>query len=80
MTEKNLETKEAKKAALKNLSVQDFRNFGLHQIAYIRPLYQDGDKKYAIHGADGAYIAAESDLQKAIVTARHKDLEPVTLH
>ena len=39
---------------LKNLSSQDFLNFGAQQIAYIRKIKVDGVDSYAVHAGDAA--------------------------
>ena len=40
-------------AFFKGLSSQDFRNFGVQQLAYIRPVLIQNRTAYAIHAADG---------------------------
>ncbi len=79
MNEKRTETRDLIKH-LKQLSVKDFEKFGLHQIAYIKPITHNGAKTYAIHGADGENIKNVKSLDLAIVTAKQNDLDPVTLH
>lgn len=68
------------KKALKNLSTQDFLNFGLHHIAYIRLVETDGIKHYSIHSADGQDLFQSPNLDQAIVETKLYDLEPVTVH
>ena len=52
MAEKNSEIRNLIEQ-LKELSSQDFKNFGLHQIAYIRSKTENNKKIYAIYSADG---------------------------
>ncbi len=80
MNEKHPASNPKIKAILENLSTQDFKNFGLHQIAYIRAIQDGNDTTYAIHSADGKKISAEDTLNKAIIATRQNDLEPVTIH
>lgn len=80
MNEKNLEisnTPSEVKKALKNLSIQDFRNFGLHQIAYIR---NKGKKNFVVFGADGQEVCRGRSLESALVKAKQENLEPVVVH
>lgn len=80
MSEKNLEILDSPvevKKVLKNLSVQDFRNFGLHQIAYIR---DSGLKNYVVYGADGQEVCRGPSLESALVKAKQENLEPVVVH
>ena len=79
MDEKNLETQRIKNI-LENLSIQDFKMFGLHQISYIRNFKDDKSSKYAICGADGEEVCIADSLQTAMVVSRQNDLEPVVCH
>ncbi|MGB4057428.1 MAG: DUF1150 family protein [Alphaproteobacteria bacterium] len=76
MTEKNTNPGDF----LKTLSAQDFRNFGVHQVAYIRPVVVENKKAYAIHAADGTPLSVMDTHDTAMVAVRHNDLEPVTVH
>lgn len=65
---------------LKELSTQDFMNFGVHQIAYIRPkVNTKGKKIYAIFSADGHEISTAKSEELAIITARQNELDPVAI-
>lgn len=80
MSMKNLEITDTPievKEALKNLSVQDFRNFGLHQIAYIRDVKTKG---FIVYGADGREVCRGKSLESALVKAKQENLEPVVVH
>ncbi|PCJ97805.1 MAG: hypothetical protein COA45_08945 [Zetaproteobacteria bacterium] len=68
------------RTVLKNLSAQDFKDFGLKQIAYIRVIDKDDNTIYSIHSANGKEISVMDTLDKAILTTRKNDLEPVTVH
>jgi hypothetical protein len=65
---------------LKSLNRQDFLNFGLQQVAYIRPVSIQNRKAYAIHAADGTPLSVMDTFDTALVAVRHNDLEPVTVH
>ena len=83
MTHKSSEHYNEKLEMLKNLSTQDFRNFGLHQIAYVRPIRNEEDKTktlYSIHGADGRHLSVTENIAEAIIMTREYDLEPVIVH
>jgi hypothetical protein len=64
----------------KGLSPQDFRNFGVQQVAYIRPVVVQNKKAYAIHAADGTPLSVMDTHDTAIIAVRHNDLEPATVH
>jgi hypothetical protein len=62
------------------MSVSDFAAFGAPVVAYIRPVSQNGQRAYAVHGADGTPIAVSRSEALAMVTAKHKDMVPVLVH
>lgn len=65
---------------LKGLTKQDFLNFGVQQVAYIRPIQVQNRKAYAIHAADGTPLSVMDTFDTAMIAVRHNDLEPVTVH
>jgi hypothetical protein len=65
---------------LKGLSRQDFLNFGMQQVAYIRPVHVQNRTAYAIHAADGTPLSVMDTFETAIIAVRHNDLEAVTVH
>ncbi|MGB4108170.1 MAG: DUF1150 family protein [Alphaproteobacteria bacterium] len=67
-------------AFFKGLSAQDFRNFGVQQLAYIRPVMIQNRPAFAIHAADGTPLSVMDTRDTAIIAVRHNDLEPVTVH
>lgn len=65
---------------LRSLSAQDFLNFGVQQVAYIRPVTVDGEEGFSVHAADGTPLSVMDTMDSAIVVARYNDLEPVAVH
>lgn len=65
---------------LRNLSAQDFLNFGLQQVAYIRPVHVEGQPAWSLHAADGTALTIQDKAHLAAVIARQNDLEPMLLH
>ncbi len=80
MTDKSLEDLTRIKKILKTLSPADFKSFGVHQIAYIKPVSNKNKNGYAIFSADGEKLSVTDTLEKAVVMTRQKDLEPVVVH
>ncbi len=66
--------------ALKNLSRQDFLNFGMREVAYIRPVKLRERKAFAIHAADGTPLSIMDTMDAALTAVRHNDLESSTVH
>lgn len=70
-------------AVLKELSVQDFLDVGLNQIAYIRCLEtaeKSSSGSYSVHAADGSQISVMDSYDTAVAAIHINDLFPVTLH
>lgn len=65
---------------LKALSKQDFLNFGMQQVAYIRPVRIKDRDAYAIHAADGTPLSVMDTMDTALIAVRHNDLEPIRVH
>lgn len=65
---------------LKGLSTQDFLNFGVQQIAYIRPVELEGVEAYAVHAADGTPLSVMDTMDGALMAVKQNDLEAVILH
>lgn len=81
MTHKHFDSSlEEPRELLKNLSSQDFLNFGIEQVAYIRLVDVDGEEAYAIHRADGTPISIAENMDAAIISARYNDLEPLAVN
>ena len=66
--------------ALRNLSAQDFLTFGIHQVAYIRPIKVEGQSAWSLHAADGTALTVQNNEHLAAVMARQNDLEPVAVN
>lgn len=67
-------------AFLKTISAQDFLHFGVPDMAYIKPVEQDGRKRYCVCRADGRAMVTMDTYNVALATILNNDLEPATLH
>jgi len=69
-------------ALLKQLTIQDFLDVGIDQVAYIKRLVGDNEDNdiYAVHAADGSQISVMDSYDTAIAAIRVNDLHPVTVH
>lgn len=65
---------------LKDLSQRDFLNFGIHELAYIKPVNIQKRSAFAIHAADGTPLSIMETLDMALLAVRQNDLEAVTVH
>lgn len=65
---------------LRNITAQEFLAFGLHEVAYIRPVMQKGHMVWSLHAADGTALAVQAHPHHAAVLARQNGMEPVSLN
>lgn len=65
---------------LRGLSSQDFLALGVSQVAYVKPIEQDGQHYFAIHAADGTQLALVASREAAFAAVRQHDMELVTLN
>jgi hypothetical protein len=70
---------EAQRQALRGISTDELRSFGVNHIAYIKPSSVLGNRVFTICGADGTPLVALDTLDSALTVARQNDLEPVIL-
>ena len=62
------------------MSARDFANWGMQDVAYIRPVEVEGVEAWAIYAADGTSIGIAPEREMAFAAARQNDLEPLSLH
>jgi hypothetical protein len=65
--------------SLRRLSQSDWLDFGLNDLAYLRPTVVDGQPVFAIHAADGSQLALATSRDVGVAAMRQHDLEPVSL-
>lgn len=66
--------------SLRMLSDRDFLAFGVHEVAYIKPVQtEEGRTVYSICSADGKPVLVMDNKNAALAAILHNNLEPVTL-
>ncbi len=63
-----------------SLSVQDFTDWGLTNVAYIKPVEMNDRTVYAIYAANGQQLGLVETLDGAHAALFQNDLEPISLH
>jgi len=63
-----------------SLSSRAFANFGLEEMAYVKPVVENTKPTYEIHAANGTRLAVVEDRLVAVAMIRRHDLEPASLH
>jgi hypothetical protein len=62
------------------LSSRDFMHLGVDEVAYVKPIVENGVVRYAIHAADGTQMGTMTDFATAAAALRQNDIEPVSVH
>ena len=52
----------------------------VNQVAYIKPVLDNGQPAFSVHAADGTPLAIIGDRDTAFAAVRSHDLEPVSVH
>lgn len=65
---------------LKNISPKEFALWGIQDVAYIRPVMDNGKQAAAIYAADGTQVAVMKTMALAEAAVRQNDLEPLSVH
>ena len=63
-----------------HFSNQDFADWGLADVAYIKPLKIEGRTFYGVFAANGQQLGLMEDQGAAFTALFENDLEPVALH
>jgi hypothetical protein len=58
----------------------DLANWGIENVAYVKPIAVGGEGSYGIFAADGTELAQMDNRDEAIVTIRQNDLEALSVH
>jgi hypothetical protein len=65
---------------LRHISAEQLAQFGIQQIAYVKPVVVDGSACFAVHAADGTPLAIAGGLDVAIAAIVQHEMVPVQLH
>ena len=66
--------------SFKTLTPAEWQASMLNQVAYIKPVEENGQQAFAVYAADGTQLAIISDRDTAFAAVRSHDLEPVSVH
>ena len=63
------------------LSAKEFLNFGLDQVAYVKPKPNAaGDIMFGIYAADGTELTVLEQFDNAVAVIKDHDLTPLSVH
>ena len=61
-------------------SPQDFIALGLDDLAYVRETVIDGQRVFAVHGADGRQLTVLPSRELAVSTVLNHEMTPLSVH
>ncbi|MBI05315.1 MAG: hypothetical protein CMI96_05805 [Pelagibacteraceae bacterium] len=63
------------------ISPADFEMMGMHNVAYIKKVIENGSSRFGVYAANGAEIALmDVERDVAFATVRQHDMEPLSVH
>jgi hypothetical protein len=62
------------------MSQHDLKELGIDEVAYIKFYQMKGQKVFVLHAADGTALAVQQSAEGASFSARHHDLDVVSVH
>lgn len=65
---------------LSRLSPEAFAALGVNQVAYVRPVEENGVGVFAIHAADGTRLSVLPEVAVAFAAIVQNDMQPLSLH
>jgi len=65
---------------MRQLSPRELGMLGMEDLAYIKPVVEDGVEAFAVCAADGTQMAVIADRNLAFAVVRQHDMEPVSVH
>ncbi len=75
-----MQTKQGSNSGTSPMSEHAFAMLGVEDVAYIREVSVDGNKAWAIIGADGTSLALAPNRELAFAAALQADRTPVSAH
>jgi len=65
---------------MRQLSARELGLLGMEDLAYVRPVVQDGVEAFAVCAADGTQMAVIPNRELAFAVVRQNDMEPLSVH
>ena len=65
---------------MRQLSSRELVMLGMNDVAYVKPVIEDGAEVFAVHAADGTRMALIPNRDLAFAVVRQNDMEPVSVH
>jgi hypothetical protein len=62
------------------MTQSDLKKLGLEEVGYVKQHQVNGKPAWVLHAADGTALAVQSDSNAALSSARHHELDLVSVH
>ena len=63
-----------------HMTAQELAVLGMQDLAYVKPVEEDGKAAFAICAADGTKMALAASRELAFAVIRQNDMEPASVH
>lgn len=73
-------TNQTSRQYLAEMTPQALGALGLNQVAFIKPVQEEGAEHYVVHAADGMAVRLFPTRELAELAIRQSDLQAVSLH
>jgi hypothetical protein len=68
------------RAALRQMTAEQLRHLGVHQVVYLRGGMSEGETHFVLFGADGAPLARTDAVEAAVELAAEQGLKFISIH
>ncbi len=65
---------------VRNLTQAQLMQLGMAQLAYVKPVWMDGETAFAIFAADGSPMAVAADCDMAMAAIMQHEMVPALVH
>jgi len=65
---------------IRNLTQAQLMQLGMSQLAYVKPVWMDGETAFAIFAADGSPMAVAADCELAVAAIMQHEMVPALVH
>ena len=65
---------------IRKLSQMQLMQLGMAQLAYVKPVWMDGETAFAIFAADGSPMAVAADCDMAVAAIMEHEMVPALVH
>ena len=76
----DLDQDPAQEVDIRKLTQAQLMQLGMSQLAYVKPVWMDGETAFAIFAADGSPMAVAADCDLAVAAIVQHEMVPALVH